>query len=106
MVPVTMDQSIEEILKSIHKISYDPDELEYWTTAVETTAKQMCQNKQCKIELVYGPEEKCLRFFLNDDECRDCLVESIEIHLPLMPTSLQGLFSVFKYNLKQLNFDL
>ncbi|MGV8107651.1 MAG: hypothetical protein ACP5OH_07765 [Nitrososphaerota archaeon] len=101
-----MDQSIEEILKSIHKISYDPDELAYWTTAVETTAKQMCQNKECKIEFVYGPEEKSMRFFLKDDECRDCLVESIEIHLPLMPTSLQGFFSVFKYNLKKVKFDL
>ena len=106
MVPVTMDQNIEGILKGTDKLSFDPDELAHWTTAVEATAKQMCQNKQCKIELVYGPEEKSMRFFLKNDECRDCLVESIEIHLPLMPTSLQGLFIVFKYNLKQVNFDL
>ena len=106
MAPVTLDQIIEEILKGIDKISFVPYELAHWTTAVEATAKQMCQNKKCKIEFVYGPQEKSMRFFLNDDECRDCLVESIEIHLPLMPTSLQGLFSVFKYNLKQVNFDL
>ena len=100
-----MDQSIQEILKSIDKIAYNPAELAHWTTAVEATAKQMCRNKECKIEFVYGPEEKSMRLFLKDDECRDCLVESIEIHLPLMPTLLQGFFSVFKYNLKKVKFN-
>jgi hypothetical protein len=33
------------------------------------------------------------------------LVKSVEIHLPLIPESLQGFFSVFKYNLKNVKFE-
>ena len=106
MVVVDKEQSIEEILKTIDKIACNPDELAHWTTAVEATAKQMCEDKGSKIEFVYCPEEKSMRFFVKDNESRDCLVDSIEIHLPLMPTLLQGFFSVFKYNLKKVNFDV
>ena len=106
MAAVDEDQSIEEILKTIDKIAYNPDELAHWTTAVEATAKDMCEDKVSKIEFIYCPEEKSMRFFVKDNESRDCLVDSIEIHLPLMPTSLQGFFSVFKYNLKKVDFDL
>jgi len=103
MVAVSKDQSIEQTLKNIDKIADNPDEFAHWTTAVETTAKQMCENKEC--EFVYCTEERSMRFFLKNDECRDCFVDSIEIHLPLMPTLLEGFFSVFKYDLKKIKFD-
>lgn len=105
MVARINDKSLQETLKTIDKIAYNPDELAYWTTAVETTAKQMCEDKGGKIEFVYCPQEKSMRFFVKDAECRDCLVKSVEIHLSLMPESLQGFFSVFKYNLKNMKFD-
>ena len=42
---------------------------------------------------------------LMDAESGDNLVKSIQIHLPLIPESVQGFFSVFKYNLKNIKFD-
>jgi len=101
----TGDNTIEELLRTIDKIANNPDELAYWISAVESTAKHMCKDKGGKIEFVYCTEEKSTRFFLKDANSRDCLVKSVEIHLPLMPESLQGFFSVFKYNLKNVKFD-
>jgi hypothetical protein len=46
-----------------------------------------------------------MKFFVKDPKARDCLVKSIEIHLPSIPESLQGFLSVFKYNLKNVKFD-
>lgn len=100
-----LDRSIEQILKTIHKLADNPDELAYWTIAVESAAKHMCKGKKENIVLVHCPDEKVMRFFLKDDKSRDCLVKSIEIHLPLIPESLQGFFSVLKYNLKNVKFN-
>ena len=105
MVAHINDKSILETLKTIDKIAANPDELAYWTTSVETTAKHMCNDMSDNITFIYCPEEKAMRFFVKNAESRDCLVKSVEIHLPLVPESLQGFFSVFKYNLKNMKFD-
>jgi hypothetical protein len=106
MVFKIKDRSIEEILKSLDKLALSPDELEHWTMSIETTAKGMSNNDEGdKIDFEYYPEEKVLKFFVKDAEARDDLVKSVEIHLPLIPESLQGFFSVFKYNLKKVELD-
>ena len=46
-----------------------------------------------------------MKFFVKDAKSRDNLVKSIQIHLPLIPESVQGFFSVLKYNLKNVKFD-
>ena len=99
------DKTIVEILKTIDKLADNPDELSYWTSAVESTAKKMCEDKSENIVFAYCPDEKAMSFFLKDNRCRDCLVKSVELHLPLIPESLQGFFTVFKYNLKNAKFD-
>jgi hypothetical protein len=101
-----MDRRIDKILKSIDKLSVDPDELSDWMTSIEITARHMCNDKDGdKIIFQYSPDEKLTRFFFKDSECRDCLVKSIEIHLPLIPEMLKGFFSVLKYNLKYAKFE-
>ena len=106
MVFKIKDRSIEEILKSLDKLALSPDELEHWTMSIETTAKGMSNNDEGdKIDFEYYPEEKVMKFFVKDAEARDDLVKSVEIHLPLIPESLQGFFSVFKYNLKKVELD-
>lgn len=98
------DDPTEQILKTLDKLAVDPKELAYWTTAVETTAKHLCKDKTGKIEFLYCPEEKSMRFYLKDSKSRDCLMEAIEIHYQQIPESLQGFFSVLKYNLKYVEF--
>jgi hypothetical protein len=44
-----------------------------------------------------------MKFYVKDAKSRDDLVKSVEIHLPLIPKSVQGFFSVFRYNLKNVN---
>jgi hypothetical protein len=106
MVFKIKDRSIEEILKTLDKLAVSPDELEHWTMSIETTAKGMSNNDEGdKIDFEYYPEEKVMKFFVKDAKARDDLVKSVEIHLPLIPESLQGFFSVFRYNLKNVEFD-
>ena len=106
MVFGIMDKSIEKILKTFDKLPVNPDELSHWTSAIESTAKKMCKDKNGKITFKYKAAEKSMKFFVKDPKARDCLVKSIEIHLPSIPESLQGFLSVFKYNLKNVKFDI
>lgn len=102
------DRSIEEILQTLDKLAVSPDELEHWTmsiVSIETTAKSMGNNKGDKIHFEYYPEEKVMKFYVKDAKSRDDLIKSVEVHLPLIPESLQGFFSVFKYNLKNVQFE-
>ena len=105
MVSGIKDRTIEEILQTLDKIVTNPDELEHWTMSIETTAKTMSNDKDHKIDFEYYPKEKVMKFFVKNAEERDNLVKSVEMHLPLLPESLQGFFSVFKYNLKNVKFD-
>ncbi|RPI81416.1 MAG: hypothetical protein EHM34_08665 [Nitrosopumilales archaeon] len=100
-----MDRNIKEILKTLDKIVVSPEQLAYWTSAIETTAKSMCDVESGKINFSYSVDKKSMEFFVKDAKSRDCLVKSIEIHLPLIPESIQGYFSVFKYDLKNMKFD-
>jgi len=57
------------------------------------------------IEFEYNADKKRMNFFLKDAESRDSLLKSVEAYLPVVPESLQGFFSVFRYNLKNVKFD-
>lgn len=103
--PETEDNSIHDVLKIFDKLPVYPDELIHWTEAIETAAKNMSKNKTDGIRFRYDIDEKDMKFFLKDSNSRDCLVKSIEIHLPSIPESLQGFFSVLKYNLRNLKFN-
>jgi hypothetical protein len=99
-----MDKSIQEILEIFDKLPVYPDQLAHWTKGIESTAKNMCKD-ETKIKFRYDIEDKTMKFYLRDSKARDCLVKSIEIHLPSAPETLQGFFSVLKYNLKNVKFD-
>ena len=101
---VIQDRTIQEILKTLDKIAVSPDDLEHWTMSIETTAKRMSSDKADKTHFEYYPEEKVMKFYVNNAKSRNDLVKSVEIHYPLIPESLQGFFSVFKYNLKNVTF--
>ncbi len=105
MVPRIKDRDIEEILKTLDKLAINPDELEQWTMSVETTAKNIRNDNDSLIEFEYDADKKHMHFSLKDAKSRDSLLKSVEMYLPLVPESLQGFFSVFKYNLKNVKFD-
>ena len=97
-------KGINKVLDVIVKLSNNPQELRHWTNAIQTTAKHMC--KDTKNRMMFKMTEDCKRrYVLMNFKSRDCLVKSIEIHLPWLPEMLQGLFSVLKYELKNVNFE-
>jgi len=98
------DRSIQDVLQSLGKVVIDTDELARWTWSIEATAKSMSEDKN-DITFEYFSDEKIIKFFVKDAKSRDNLLKSIQIHLPLIPESVQGFFSVFKYNLKNVKFD-
>ena len=98
------DRTIQEVLKTLDRLVEDPQELEHWTTVVETTAKSIDDDNDHKIQFEYYPDEKLIKFHVKDAKSRDSLLKSIEMHLPLIPESVQGFFSVLKYNLKNTKF--
>ena len=100
-----LDRSIEETLKTLDKLVVSPEILAHWCLVIETYAKNKCKDKTDKIRFSYCPDKRTIDFYVMDAKSRDCLVKTIETHLPSMPESLQGFFSVFKYNLKNLIFD-
>ena len=105
LVSEIKDRTIQEILRTLDKVVVDASELARWTWSIEATAKSMSDDKSDNITFEYFSDEKIIKFFVMDAESRDNLVKSIQIHLPLIPESVQGFLSVFKYNLKNVKFD-
>jgi hypothetical protein len=105
LVSEIKDRTIQEILQTLDRVILDPSELALWTWSIEATAKVMNDDKNDNITFEYFSDEKIFKFFVKDAKSRDNLVRSIQIHLPLIPESAQGFFSVFKYNLKNVKFD-
>ena len=105
MVSGIKDRDIEEILKTLDRLAINPDELEQWTMSVETTAKDIRKDNDRLIVFEYDADQKRMNFSLKDAEARDSLLKSVEAYLPVVPESLQGFFSVFRYNLRNVKFD-
>jgi hypothetical protein len=99
------DRTIQEVLQTLHKIVVDKSDLARWTLSIEKAAKILNKDKSDNITLEYHCDERINRFFVRDALSRDNLVKSIQVHMPLLPESVQSFFSVFKYNLKKLTFD-
>ena len=84
------DRTIQEIVQTLDKLALSPDDLEHWTMSIETAAKSMSQGNDDKINFEYYPEVKVMKFYVKDPKSRDNFVKSIQVHLPLIPESLQG----------------
>jgi hypothetical protein len=98
------DRTIQEVLETLHKIVVDPSELARWSLSIERAARSMSNDKSDNLTFSYYCDERVNRFFVKNATSRDNLVKSIQVHMPLLPESIQSFFSVFKYNLKKVKF--
>lgn len=96
---------IDDIMKSIDKLSngIDPEELARWCKTCETAAKKLCNDKMHDITLRSLGKE--LDVSLKDKESADCLVKAVETNLPLMPLSIQGVFTKLASDLREAKFN-
>ena len=99
------NRTIQEVLQTLHKIVVDQSDLARWTLSIEKVAKILNKDKSNNITLEYYCDERINRFFVRDAISRDNLVKSIQVHMPLLPESIESFFTVFKYNLKKLKFN-
>jgi len=100
-----IEKTIQEVLQTLHKIVVDRSDLARWTLSIEKAAKIMNKEKSDNITLEYYCDERINRFFVRDALSRDNLVKSIQVHMPLLPESIESFFTVFKYYLKKVKFD-
>ena len=105
LVSEIKDRTIQEILQTLHKIVVDRSDLARWTLSIEKAAKILNKDKSDNITLEYYCDERINRLFVRDAISRDNLVKSIQVHMPLLPESIESFFTVFKYNLKNVKFD-
>jgi hypothetical protein len=64
------DRTIQEILQTVDKVVVDASELARWTWSIETTAKCMSDDESGNITFEYYSDEKIIKFFVMDAECR------------------------------------
>jgi len=57
-----MDRNIKEIIKTLDKIVVSPEKLAHWTSAIETTAKSMCNGESEKIKFSYSVDRNQWNF--------------------------------------------
>ena len=104
MNPGIDEKGMDEVNKSIDKLPVDPKELAEWTTKIEITAKQLCNDSADNIVFKHVDGVN-LNFSVRDVQSRDCLIKALETHLPSIPKFLQGFFDVFRNDLKNVKFN-
>lgn len=94
----------DDVKKSIDELPVDPKELAEWTNKIEATAKQLCNDSSDNIVFKHVDGVN-LNFSVQDVQSRDCLIKALDTHLPSIPKLLQGVFDVFRNDLKNVKFD-
>ena len=87
-------KGIKEVQKALDdlKRTQEPDTFIEWANRIERTAKQICNDHDCKrIKLIKTGQGK-VNFQFADKEAIDCGIKSIQTHLNSMPLIQQGIF--------------
>ncbi len=76
--------AIQKTIKDLEQ-SVDPNTFNEWADRIARTAKQLCNDPDCKrIKIVKAGQGK-VNFWFADKEAVDCVNKSIERHLNSMP---------------------
>jgi hypothetical protein len=85
-------EGLDAINKLAKEFEHSPEDFNEWANRVTRTAKQLCNDSECKrIKLVrVGHGEVDYEF--KDREAIDCVIQSIRSHLNSMPFVQQEIF--------------
>ncbi|MGE5660635.1 MAG: hypothetical protein ACM3X1_00145 [Ignavibacteriales bacterium] len=85
----------EEILKDL-KESEDPFTFNEWANRFANTAKQICNDPDCKRMRIIETDQGRINFEFRDKEAINCVIQSIQRHLTAMPGIPQVIFKRLK----------
>jgi hypothetical protein len=86
---------IQKMLKDLDG-SEDPTIFNEWVNRVAHTAKQICSDPDCKRIKIIKTDQGRLNFEIADKEAIDCVIQSIQRHLTVMPGTQQEIFNKLK----------
>jgi hypothetical protein len=76
--------------------SEDPTIFNVWANRVAHPAKQICSDPDCKRIKIIETDQGRLNFEIADKEAIDCVIQSIQKHLTVMPVTQQEIFNKLK----------
>ena len=86
---------IQKMLKDLDG-SEDPTIFNEWVNRVAYTAKHICSDPDCKRIKITETDQGRLNFEIADKEAIDCVIQSIQRHLTVMPVTQQEIFNKLK----------
>ncbi|MGB8643168.1 MAG: hypothetical protein WCD28_12875 [Nitrososphaeraceae archaeon] len=91
-------KSINDTQKMLKDLdgSEDPTIFNEWVNRVAHTAKQICSDPDCKRIKIIETDQGRLNFEIADKEAIDCVIQSIQRHLTVMPGTQQEIFNKLK----------
>ena len=94
-IDVKSIDDIQKMLKDLEE-SEDPFTFNEWANRIANTAKQICNDPDCKRIKIIETDQGRINFEFTDKEAIDCVIQSIERHLTAMPGTHQVIFKRLK----------
>ena len=82
---------IQKMLKDLEE-SEDPFTFNEWANRIANTAKQICNDPDCKRIKIIETDQSRINFEFADKEAIDCVIQSIQRHLTAMSGTQQEIF--------------
>lgn len=91
-------KSIDDIQKMLKDLEESEDTITFNELAnrIANTAKQICNDPDCKRIRITETDQGRINFEFADKEAIDCVIQSIQRHLTAMPGTQQEIFKRLK----------
>jgi uncharacterized protein YjhX (UPF0386 family) len=91
-------KSIDEIQRMVKDLeeSEDPFTFNEWAIRIASTAKQICNDHDCKRIKIIETDQGRINFEFTDKEAINCVIQSIQRHLTALPDTQQEIFKRLK----------
>lgn len=105
-ISIKMD-GFDKIQDYLQKMQDDvePDGLAKWAETLESTAKKICNDPDCK-RIKFKVESTTLKWEFKDSKAIECMLKSIEQHYNTLSLGLQGFSKIVKEKLEKQQKDM
>ncbi|HEY6950059.1 MAG TPA: hypothetical protein VI146_05565 [Nitrososphaeraceae archaeon] len=97
-------EGFDDIQKHMRDLasSADPNTFNAWANRIGRTAKEICNDPDCKRIKLIKDEYGKIKFQFADKEAVDCVIQAIKTHLDSMPKTQQVIFKGFTTELEKI----
>jgi hypothetical protein len=89
-------KSIDDIQKNAQDLEEFEDPFNEWANRIANTAKQICNDPDCKRIKIIETDQGRINFEFTDKEAINCVIQSIQRYLTAMPGTQQEIFKRLK----------